>query len=37
MILNSRILDGDEILDIFFDTVGLKKLDASMAKLEVKE
>jgi DNA helicase-2/ATP-dependent DNA helicase PcrA len=36
MVLNSKILDGDEVLDIFFDNVGLKRVIASMAKLEVK-
>ncbi len=35
LVLNSRILDGDEILDILFDSVGLKKLSASIAKLEI--
>jgi DNA helicase-2/ATP-dependent DNA helicase PcrA len=36
MVLNSRIQDGDEVLDIFFENVGLKRVIASMAKLEVK-
>lgn len=35
LVLNSRILDGDEILDIFFDRVGLKKVSASVAKLDI--
>jgi DNA helicase-2/ATP-dependent DNA helicase PcrA len=33
MILNSRLQDGDEILDIFFDEMGLKRVIASLAKL----
>jgi DNA helicase-2/ATP-dependent DNA helicase PcrA len=37
MILNTRIQDGDEILDIFFNSVGLKKLAASLAQLEIKD
>jgi DNA helicase-2/ATP-dependent DNA helicase PcrA len=36
MVLNSKIQDGDEVLDIFFENVGLKRVIASMAKLEVK-
>jgi DNA helicase-2/ATP-dependent DNA helicase PcrA len=36
MVLNSKILDGDEVLDIFFEEVGLKRVIASMAKLEPK-
>jgi len=36
MVLNSKIQDGDEILDIFFENAGLKRVIASMAKLEVK-
>jgi DNA helicase-2/ATP-dependent DNA helicase PcrA len=34
MVLNSRLQDGDEILDIFFDEMGLKRVMASLAKLE---
>jgi DNA helicase-2/ATP-dependent DNA helicase PcrA len=34
LILNSRLQDGDEILDIFFDEMGLKRVMASLAKLE---
>lgn len=37
MVLNSRLHDGDEIVDIFFEQVGLKRLSASLAKLEVIE
>jgi DNA helicase-2/ATP-dependent DNA helicase PcrA len=36
LVLNSRLDDGDEILDIFFDSVGLKRVMASIAKLEMK-
>jgi len=36
MVLNSRIQDGDEVVDVFFDQVGLKRLLASLAKLEIK-
>lgn len=36
MVLSSRIQDDDEILDIFFANVGLKRLAASLAKLEIK-
>lgn len=34
MVLNSRIQDDDEIVDIFFESVGLKRVSASIAKLE---
>lgn len=36
MVLNSRLQDEDEVLDIFFENVGLKKLAASLARLEIK-
>jgi DNA helicase-2/ATP-dependent DNA helicase PcrA len=36
MVLSSRLQDDDEILDIFFANVGLKRLAASLAKLEIK-
>jgi DNA helicase II / ATP-dependent DNA helicase PcrA len=35
MILNSRVQDDDEILDIHFENVGLKRVAASLAKLEI--
>jgi len=35
MVLNSRLLDGDETVDIFFEQVGLKRLAASLARLEL--
>ncbi|MBN2547542.1 MAG: UvrD-helicase domain-containing protein [Anaerolineales bacterium] len=34
MVLNSRMQDNDEIVDIFFEGVGLKKVAASLARLE---
>lgn len=36
MVLNSRIQDDDEIVDIFFENVGLKRVAASLAKLQIK-
>jgi len=36
MVLNSRMQDEEEIVDIFFDGVGLKRVAASLAKLEIK-
>ena len=36
MVLNSRLQDGDEIVDIFFENVGLKRVAASLANLQVK-
>jgi DNA helicase II / ATP-dependent DNA helicase PcrA len=35
MVLNSRIQDDDEIVDIFFEDMGLKRVAASLARLEV--
>ena len=35
MVLNSRLQDGDETVDIFFEQVGLKRVAASLANLEV--
>jgi DNA helicase-2/ATP-dependent DNA helicase PcrA len=35
MVLNSNIQDDDEVIDIFFEEVGLKKVVAAFAKLEV--
>jgi DNA helicase-2/ATP-dependent DNA helicase PcrA len=34
MVLNSRIQDDDEIVDIFFEDIGLKRVAASLAKLQ---
>ena len=36
LVLNSRIQDDDEIVDVFFAGEGLKRLAASLAKLEIK-
>lgn len=36
MVLNSRMQDGDEIVDVHFADIGLKRLAASLAKLEIK-
>jgi DNA helicase-2/ATP-dependent DNA helicase PcrA len=36
MVLNSRLQDDDEIVDIFFEDLGLKRVAASLARLEVK-
>ncbi len=35
MVLNSRMDDDEEIVDIFFEGVGLKRVAASLAKLEI--
>lgn len=35
MVLNSRIQDDEEIVDIFFETVGLKRVAASLARLNI--
>jgi NADPH-dependent curcumin reductase CurA len=35
-VLNSRLQDDDEIVDIFFENVGLKRVAASLAKLEIR-
>ncbi len=35
IVLNSRIQDADEIVDVVFESVGLKKLAASLANLAV--
>lgn len=36
LVLNSKIEDDDEIVDIFFENLGLKRVAASLAKLEIK-
>jgi DNA helicase-2/ATP-dependent DNA helicase PcrA len=36
MILNSRLQDDDEVVDIFFESLGLKRVVASLANLEIK-
>ena len=35
MVVDARIQDGEERIDVFFDSVGFKRLIASMAKLEI--
>lgn len=35
LVLNSALREDDEILDIFFESVGLKRVAASLAKLEI--
>jgi DNA helicase-2/ATP-dependent DNA helicase PcrA len=37
MVLNSRIQDDDEIVDIFFENLGMKRVAASLARLEIKK
>jgi DNA helicase-2/ATP-dependent DNA helicase PcrA len=34
MVLNSRIQDDDEIVDVFFEAVGLKRVAASLANMK---
>ncbi|MCJ7703373.1 MAG: ATP-binding domain-containing protein [Anaerolineales bacterium] len=36
LVLKSKIEDDDEIVDVFFESVGLKRVVASVAKLEIK-
>ena len=36
LVLNSRLQDDDEIVDVFFAGEGLKRLAASLARLEIK-
>ncbi len=35
IVLDSRAQDGDEILDVIFNSVGMKRLAASLAKLTI--
>lgn len=37
MVLKSQLQDDDEIVDVFFAGLGLKRLMASMARLEIKQ
>ena len=37
LVLSSRLDGDDEILDIFFESVGKKRVSASIAKLEIKK
>jgi DNA helicase-2/ATP-dependent DNA helicase PcrA len=36
MVLSSRIQDDDEIVDIFFENIGMKRVAASLANLKSK-
>lgn len=36
MVLNSSIQNDDEIVEVFFEGVGMKRLAASLARLEIK-
>jgi DNA helicase-2/ATP-dependent DNA helicase PcrA len=36
MVLNSRLQDDDEVVDIFFEEIGLKRVAASLARLQIK-
>ncbi len=36
MVLNSKIEDNEEVVDVFFEDIGLKRLVASLAKLTVR-
>jgi DNA helicase-2/ATP-dependent DNA helicase PcrA len=35
LVIESRLLDGEETLDVIFESVGFKRLLASLAKLEI--
>jgi DNA helicase-2/ATP-dependent DNA helicase PcrA len=35
IILNSRVQDGDELVDVVFESVGIKRLAASLANLKI--
>ena len=37
MVLKSVLQDDDEIVDVFFAGIGLKRLMASVAKLEITQ
>jgi DNA helicase-2/ATP-dependent DNA helicase PcrA len=37
MVLNSRTQDDDEIVDVFFENMGMKRVAASLAKLQPKK
>jgi DNA helicase-2/ATP-dependent DNA helicase PcrA len=37
MVLKSLLQDDDEIVDVFFAGIGLKRVMASLARLEVKQ
>lgn len=35
IVLDSRMQDGDEIIDVVFELVGIKRLAASLANLKI--
>jgi DNA helicase-2/ATP-dependent DNA helicase PcrA len=35
IVLDSRIQDNDEIVDVVFESVGIKRLSASLANLKI--
>jgi DNA helicase-2/ATP-dependent DNA helicase PcrA len=35
MVLDSKVQDGDEIVDVVFESVGIKRLSASLANLTI--
>jgi len=35
MVLNSTLKDSDEVVDVYFESVGLKRVSASIGKLEI--
>lgn len=35
MVLNSCIGNDDEVVDVFFEELGLKRLAASLARLQI--
>jgi hypothetical protein len=35
MVIDCRIQDDDEVLGVAFESVGIKRLAASLAKLEI--
>jgi DNA helicase-2/ATP-dependent DNA helicase PcrA len=35
IVLDSRMQDGDEIVDVVFESVGIKRLAASLANLQI--
>ena len=35
IVLDSRIQDDDEIVDVVFESVGIKRLSASLANLQI--
>lgn len=35
IVLDSKVQDGDEIVDVVFESVGIKRLSASLANLTI--